>query len=175
MRHPITGRLYAAWNAVDPTKVRLSSSTDGKKWSAPVVVNRPSAAALGVNVDVSAYRGSVTVSYGVTNTDTTHGRFGRQLLSLSRDGGAHFLDPVVLGPRIDYAYAAIADGIFPGDYIGSAMATGRIYTVWMVSGTPPKVTAKYHQVMWAAALDSNPNPVRRTATSPGEAAALAHP
>ena len=172
---PITGRLYAAWNAVDPTKVKLSSSTDGKKWSAPVVVNRPMAAALGLNVDVSAYRGSVTVSYGITNADTKNGNFGRQMLSLSRDAGAHFLDPVVLGPRINYAYAAAADGIFPGDYIGSAMTSGRIYTVWMVSSTPPLATAKYHQVMWAADLDTNPNPVRRSAAPSDESDALAHP
>ena len=172
---PVTGRLYAAWNAVDATKVKVASSVDGKKWSAPVTVNRPTAAALGVNVDVSAYGGSVSVSYGVTNTDTKTGRFGRQLLSLSRDAGAHFLDPVILGPRINYAYAAIADGIFPGDYVGSAMTAGRIYTAWMVSGTPPVATAKYHQVMWAAALDTNPGPLRRTAAPSDELTALAHP
>jgi hypothetical protein len=172
---PITGRLYAAWNAVDTTKVKLSSSTDGKKWSAPVTANRPTSAALGVNVDVSAYRGAVAVSYGITNADTTNGKFGRQLLFLSRDAGAHFLDPVVLGPRIDYAYAAQAGGIFPGDYIGSAMTGGQLYTVWMVSGTPPEAAAKYHQVMWSASLDINTSPVRQTSTAPDELAALAHP
>ena len=172
---PITGRLYAAWNAVDTTRVKLSSSTDGKKWSKPVTVNRPVAAALGVNADVSAYAGSVAVSYGVTNTNTKNGRFGRQLLSLSRDAGAHFLDPVILGPRINYAYAARADGIFPGDYIGTAMTAGRLYTVWMVAGTPPSKTAKYHQVMWAADLDTNPAPARRAAAPSDEVWALAHP
>ncbi len=157
---PVNGRLYAAWNAVDTTKVRMSSSTTGKKWSTPVTVNRPSAALLGVNVDVSAYRGTVAVSYGVTNSDIKNGRFGRQLLSLSRDSGAHFLDPVVLGPRTDYAYAAFARGIFPGDYIGSAMTRDRLYTVWMVAGKPPVIGAKYHQVMWAAVLDTSPGPLQ---------------
>jgi hypothetical protein len=171
---PITGRLYAAWNAVDTTKVKLSSSTDGKKWSKPVTVNRPTAAALGVNADVSAYRGSVAVSYGVTNTNTKNGRFGRQLLSLSRDAGGHFLDPVILGPRTNYAYAAQSRGIFPGDYIGTAMTGGRLYTVWMVAGTPPATSAKYHQVMWAAVLDTNPAPARRAAAPSDEVWALVH-
>lgn len=172
---PITGRLYAAWNAVDATKVKVSSSTDGKKWSAPVTVNRPVAAALGVNVDVSAYGGLVAVSYGITNTDTRSGRFGRQLVSLSRDAGAHYSDPAVLGPRIDYWYAAVADGIFPGDYIGSAMTGGRLYTVWMVSGTPPVTGAKYHQVMWSATLDTTASPLRRTAAPADEVTALTQP
>ena len=148
------------------TKVRLSSSTNGRTWSKPVTVNRPSAALLGVNVDVTAYRGTVAVSYGVTNSDIKNGRFGRQLLSLSRDGGAHFLEPVILGPRTNYAYAAFARGIFPGDYIGTAMTGNRLYAVWMVAGKPSVAGAKYHQVMWAAALDTSSSPLSNAA-APG--------
>lgn len=172
---PVTGRLYSAWNAVDPTKIKLSSSVDGKKWSAPVTVNRPVATAYGVNVDVSAYGGSVAVSYGITNKDPRNGRFGRQLLSLSRDAGAHFSDPAVVGPRSNYRYAAVADGIFPGDYIGSAMTKGRLYAVWMVSSTPPTAGATHHQVMWSATLDTTSTPLRRAAAFVDEASALAQP
>jgi len=171
---PITGRLYATWNAVDITKVRLSSSTNGKKWSTPVTVNRPTATLQGVNADVSAYRGTVAVSYGVTNTDTRNGRFGRQLVSLSYDAGAHFGNPVVLGPKINYRYAAQSRGIFPGDYIGTALRGNRFYTAWMVSTEPAVETVKYHQVMWAATLDTKGAPASRSA-APSIAAGLVGP
>lgn len=51
---PVTGKLYATWNSRDATKVKLSSSMNGKRWSTPVVVNRPDKSLLGVNSDVSA-------------------------------------------------------------------------------------------------------------------------
>lgn len=172
---PVTGHLYATWNSVDVTKVKLSSSTNGKNWSAPVTVNRVSTALQGVNTDVSAYRGTVAVSYGITNTDTRNGRFGRQLVSTSRDGGAHFPDPVVLGPRTNYAFAANAGGIFPGDYIGSAMTDGRLFTVWMVAGTPPTAGAEYHQVMWSATLDTSTGPLGRTAGAADQLTSLRSP
>ena len=70
--------------------------------------------------DVSAYAGTVSVSYGLTNADTSSGRFARQFAATSRDGGKRFLAPTAVGPQIDYAYAAYAQGIFPGDYIGTA-------------------------------------------------------
>ncbi|MDQ2845621.1 MAG: exo-alpha-sialidase [Actinomycetota bacterium] len=163
---PMTGRMYATWNAIDPTKVKLSSSTDGIKWSAPVVVNVPDPALLGVNTDVSAYNGTVSVSYGLTNTDTKKGKFGRQFVATSRDGGAHFPPSIPVGPQINYAYAAHARGIFPGDYIGSAMSATRLYAVWAVSSTPPTSGAKYHQVLYAATFDTTRTSVRAT-TAPG--------
>lgn len=159
---PVTGHLYAVWNAVDPTKVRLSSSTNGKKWSVPITVNPASAAWLGVNADVAAEGGTVAVSYGVTNSNVTGGRFGRQLVSLSDNNGAHFGNPLTLGPVTNYAYAANAGGIFPGDYIGSSLRHHRLHTVWMVSGTPPEAGAKYHQVMWSATLNTSPRPAPAT-------------
>ncbi len=157
---PITGKLYAAWNAVDPTKVKVSSSTTGRTWSPPVLVNRPDPALLGVNVDVSAYGGTVSVAYGLTNRDTTSGRFGRQFVATSRDGGRRFLVPTAVGPRIDYAFAAFARGIFPGDYIGTAMTKGRLYAVWAVSGPPPVAGARFHQVIYGAAFDTVRSPLR---------------
>lgn len=156
---PVTGRMYAAWNAIDPTKIRLSSSTDGIRWSEPTLVNKADPALLGVNADVSAYNGTVSVSYGLTNAVTTTGRFGRQFIATSRDGGAHFLPSTPVGPQINYAYAANARGIFPGDYIGSAMSATKLYAVWAVSSTPPTSGASYHQVLYAASLDTTRTPV----------------
>ncbi len=171
---PVTGQLYATWNSVTASKVKLSSSTDGKHWSDPVVVNRPDPSLLGVNADVSAYNGTVAVSYGLTNADTTTGRFGRQFIATSRDAGRHFLTPTAIGPQINYAYAARAGGIFPGDYIGSAMTKGRLYAVWAVSSTPPSPGARYHQVIDGAVLDTNRSPVQ-AAAAPPEAAAVMQP
>lgn len=159
---PVTGRLYTTWNSTDPTKVRLSSSTDGRTWSTPVVVNNPDRSQLGVSSDVSAYDGTVSVSFGLTNADTTSGRFGRQLVATSRDAGQHFLAPTTVGPRIDYAFAAVAGGIFPGDYIGSATTRGRLYAVWAVSSEPDPA-ATFHQVIFGASFDTNGRQVQSTA------------
>jgi hypothetical protein len=153
---PVSGRLFATWNSADPTKVKLASSADGSTWSAPVVVNRPTSSLLGVNSDVSANAGTVSVSFGLTNVDTTTGRFGRQFVATSRDGGAHFGVPVAVGPQTDYAYAAQARGIFPGDYIGSAMSKTRLYAVWVVSSAPAKPGVTHHQVLFGATFDTAP-------------------
>ena len=161
---PVTGQLHASWNSVDPTKVKLSSSTDGKRWSVPVVVNRRDKSLLGVSSDVSAFNGTVSVAYGLTNAATGSGRFGRQFVATSRDGGRHFLPPTAVGPQINYAYAAVAGGIFPGDYVGTAMTKGRLYAVWAVSGKPPTTGAKYHQVIYGASFDTNRGPVQAAAT-----------
>lgn len=162
---PVTGKLYATWNSKNTAKVKLSSSSDGKHWSAPVMVNRADPSLIGVNADVSAYDGTVSVSFGLTNANTKSGRFGRQFVATSRDAGKHFLAPSAVGPQINYAYAAYARGIFPGDYIGTAMTKGRLYVVWAVSSTPPSAGAKYHQVLYGAALDTDRSPVRSTPAS----------
>jgi hypothetical protein len=109
------------WNSANPARVKLSQSRDGTNWSSPVVVNRRTPNLLGVNVDVSAYAGTVSVSYGLTNADTSSGTFGRQFVATSRTAGTLSLAPTAVGPQINYAYAAVAGGIFPGDYIGSAV------------------------------------------------------
>ncbi len=123
------------------------------------MVNRPDKAQLGVSSDVSAYDGTVTVAYGLTNAATGSGRFGRQFVATSRDGGRHFAPPTAVGPQIDYKYAAVADGIFPGDYVGTAITKGRLYAVWAVSSKPPTSGAKYHQVIYGASFDTNRTPV----------------
>lgn len=151
----VTGTLYASWNAANAKQVRLSSSTDGVHWSTPVVVNRPTATMLGINSDVAAYDGTVSVSFGLTNADASHGRFGQQFVATSSDGGRTFSVPTAVGPRINYAYAAFARGIFPGDYIGTAMTKGRLYAVWCVSSKPATAGATYHQVVYGAVFDTH--------------------
>lgn len=173
---PISGRMFATWNSADASKVKLSWSQDGLNWSAPVVVNRPTSSLLGVNSDVSAYDGTVSVSFGLTNADITNGRFGRQFVATSRDGGRHFLAPTAVGPQINYAYAAQARGIFPGDYIGSAMSKTRLYAVWAVSSTPPTAGAKFHQVLFGATFDTLTTPVRASsAVAVDERSAVMNP
>ncbi|MGI8679447.1 MAG: sialidase family protein [Jatrophihabitans sp.] len=150
---PRTGRLYTAWNSNDPSKVKLASSTDGVHWHAAVLVNRNhDSTHYGVNVDVAAYGGTVSVSYGLTNADIRTGRFAQQYIATSRTAGASFGTPIGVGPRSNYAYAAQADGIFPGDYIGTAMTPGRLYTVWCISSKPTTAAAKYHQIVYGATL-----------------------
>jgi hypothetical protein len=150
---PRTGRLYAAWDSASPGTVALSSSADGRHWSAPVKVNREARPGLDhVNVDVSAYGGRVYVSYGSRDTTVQDGRFVQQRVSVSYDRGAHFGSPISLGPPSDLTYAAEAGGKFPGDYIGSAARGDRVYLVWCRSSTPPQPSAQYHQTMWGAVL-----------------------
>ncbi len=148
---PRTGRLYTAWNSTDLSEVKLSTSTDGAHWSPATLVNRnPSPTQDGVNVDVAAYAGTVSVSYGLTNADTSHGRYAQQYIATARPDSPFIA--IAVGPRSNYAYAAQSEGIFPGDYIGTAMTSGRLYAVWCVSSKPPTAGAKYHQVVYGATL-----------------------
>jgi hypothetical protein len=151
---PSTGRLFVAWNATDLSRLQLSSSTDGTHWTKPVLANHPAGNThYGVNVDVAAWAGKVAVSYGLTNADTTKGRFAQQYIATSANSGASFAGPQAVGPRSNYAYAARAGGIFPGDYIGTALTKGgRLYAVWCVSGKPATAGAQFHQVVEGAVL-----------------------
>ena len=148
-----TGRLYVAWTSNDLSKVRISSSVDGTRWSTPTEVNRPSSSLYAVNADVAAGAGTVAVSYGLTNAHTAGGRRAQQYVALSGNGGRSFPTVIGVGPRSNYAYAAEAGGIFPGDYIGTSIAPdGRLYAVWCVSSKPPTARAEYHQVVYDAVL-----------------------
>jgi hypothetical protein len=149
---PVTGRLYTAWNSATPDQVKLSQSSDGRHWSQPVLVSRSEKAGLDrVNIDVTAYRAEVFVSYGTRDTTVENGRYVQQQLSVSH-GGAQFGAPISLGPPSDLNYAAVARGKFPGDYTGSSATNGRLYVVWCVSSTPSEPTAQYHQTMYAAVI-----------------------
>ncbi len=149
---PVTGKLYTAWDSASPDQVKLSQSSDGQHWSQPVLVSRSDKAGLDrVNIDVTAYRSEVFVSYGTRDTTVENGRYVQQQLSVSH-GGAQFGAPISLGPPSDLNYVAFARGKFPGDYAGSSATNGRLYVVWCVSSTPPDPTAQYHQVMYAAVI-----------------------
>ncbi|MGB9377857.1 MAG: sialidase family protein [Mycobacteriales bacterium] len=150
---PTTGRLYAAWESVTPGLVRLSTSNDGRHWSAPIKVNRdPGRGYDHVNVDVTAFAGRAFVSYGTRNTRVAGGRYVQQQISASYNGGRSFGAPISVGGRSDLRYAAQAGGIFPGDYIGTAAGPGKVYAVWCRSSRPSDPSATYHQTLYAAVL-----------------------
>jgi hypothetical protein len=74
---PVTDRMYAAWSGMDPRELLLSTSTDGRSWSAPRRVSRGTGDVQAANVDVSAYGGTLGVSYGLTNADINRGCVAR--------------------------------------------------------------------------------------------------
>ncbi|HZC26741.1 MAG TPA: sialidase family protein, partial [Actinopolymorphaceae bacterium] len=149
---PVTGRLYTAWDSATPDQVKLSESFDGRHWSQPRLVSQSDKPGLDrVNVDVTAYRGEVFVSYGTRDTTVESGRFVQQQVSESHDG-THFSTPLSLGPLSDLNYAAVARGKFPGDYAGSSAVGGRLYIVWCRSSAPDDPTALFHQTLYAAVL-----------------------
>ncbi len=86
-----------------------------------------------MNVDVVARGGDVYVGYGTRTNPDQDGGVVQQEISVSNDGGYSFDAPTSVGPRSVLKYAARAGGYFPGDYIGEAIASGRLYMVWAVS------------------------------------------
>ena len=150
---PVTGRLQVAWISEDSRSILTSGSSDGRTWSAPVRASRGAAPSIQrVNVDVAAYGGNVTVSYGTRDLSVAAGRYWQQVASTSYDGGASYGPPQALGPRYDSTFGAFAGAVFPGDYIGSAAARGHTYLVWAVASTPPSPKARFHQVLYGAVL-----------------------
>ena len=149
---PVTGRLFTAWDSATPDQVKLASSFDGRHWSQPRLVSVSDKPGLDrVNVDVTAYRGEVFVSYGTRDTTVESGRFVQQQVSESPDG-VHFSAPVSLGPPSDLNFAAVARGKFPGDYAGSSATNGRLYVAWCRSSAPADPTATFHQTLYAAVI-----------------------
>jgi hypothetical protein len=152
----LTHVMYVAYEGgvADTDPVYLSLSTDGTQWSSPIRVSRGDVSGVQrVNVDVVARGGSVYVAYGTRTQPQNSGGFVQQQLSVSRNGGRSFGSPISIGPRSVLKYAAQARGYFPGDYIGEAIAPGRIYAVWAVSSKPPAAsTSPYHQVIYGATL-----------------------
>jgi hypothetical protein len=153
---PTTGRMHAVWegigpNATDP--VELSSSVDGVTWFSPVRVSQGDVNGVQqVNVTVVANRGRVFVSYGTRTDRTNNFGFVQQELSYSNDQGTTFSAPIALGPLSALQYAAVAGGLFPGDYIGASISGHDLYLVWCVSSKPTDPTARYHQTLWAGVL-----------------------
>jgi hypothetical protein len=151
----VTGALYTTWIAEGAGEtVLLSKSSDGSHWSAPIAVTHSGTdkTIQHVNVDVAAYHGRVFVSYATRDLTLSSGRYLQQDLSSSYDAGRSFGSPLPLGPLSDLKYAAVAGGLFPGDYIGLSATDSVVATAWCVSSTPPSPFAAYHQVLWAAEL-----------------------
>jgi hypothetical protein len=152
----VTHRMYVAYEGgvgnTDP--VYLTFSDNGTDWSSPVRVSRRDVSGVQrVNVDVVARAGRVYVGYGTRTKPGQSGGFVQQQLSTSGNGGLSFGPPTSIGPRSVLKYAAFAEGYFPGDYIGEAIAPDRIYMVWAVSSKPPaSSSSKYHQVIYGATL-----------------------
>jgi len=153
---PVTGRLYTVWLGNGPGSrdpVRLSTSTDGRHWSAPVQVTPDRSATIQhVNVDVTAHGGKVFVSYGTRNTAVASGNLVQQQVSSSTNGGKTFAPAMSLGPASNLRFAAVAGAKFPGDYIGSSATAKRLTLVWCVSSRPANPVRVYHQVLFAAVL-----------------------
>lgn len=152
----VTHLMYAAWEGgvgtTDP--VYESFSSDGMQWSSPIRVSRHDVPGVQrVNVDVVARAGKVYVGYGTRTHPARNGGFVQQQMSISNNRGHSFGLPISVGPRSVLRYAAQSRGYFPGDYIGEAIAPGRIYMVWAVSSKPPAhSTSSYHQVIYGATL-----------------------
>jgi hypothetical protein len=150
-----TGRMYAVWVGAGPSDtdpVEMSTSLDGRTWSAPQTISQGDVAGIQeVNVTVAADQGHVFVSYGTRTDPGNNGGFVQQKLSFSNDGGATFADPIALGPVSALQWAAQAGGFFPGDYIGAAVSNNFLYLVWCVSSRPP-TPAPFHQVLWSSTL-----------------------
>jgi hypothetical protein len=151
---PVRGTLYAVWDSNGPGEpVTLASSSDGRHWSAKVLVTPEHRRNLQhVNAAVVAYNGKVFVSYGTRNTAVANGNFVQQEVSSSLNGGASFGSGLALGPPSDLRYAAVAPVAFPGDYIGASQTASRLTLVWCLSSRPTNPAHRYRQVLFAAVL-----------------------
>jgi hypothetical protein len=153
---PATGHMFAVWLANGPgtqDAVMLSSSPDGRHWSAPVQVthgNNPDIQYI--NAAVAAGNGRVFVSYGARNLAAHNGNFVQQELTWSTDGGARFGPPIALGPVSNLKFSASSRGHFPGDYTGLSLTPTRLTAAWCVSSKPPNPSSPFHQVLFAATL-----------------------
>lgn len=153
-----TGILYVAFEGAglgntDPVFV-AASPDGGFLWTNPVQASQGDTHGIQrVNVDVVAQSGSVYVSYGTRTNPGQNGGTVQQQLSVSSNRGTTFGAPESIGPRSELEYAAQAGGYFPGDYIGEAIAAGKLYVVFAVSSQPPASSSSpYHQVIWGVTL-----------------------
>ncbi len=148
-----TGHLYMVWEANTlQDAVMLSTSRDGRHWTAARQVSHGGATSQVINSAVTAYGGRVFISYGIRDLAVSNGRYVQQQVTSSYDGGVTFGAPLGLGPLSDLKYAAFAGGRFPGDYIGASATATTVVLVWCVSSQPASPTAKYDQTLYGAVL-----------------------
>ena len=72
------------------------------------------------------------MSYGLTNADTSRGRFGRQFVATSRDGGKHFLGTDRGRPADQLRLCRVRRRDLPRRLHRLGMTRGRLYAVWAV-------------------------------------------
>jgi hypothetical protein len=152
---PATGHMFAVWNANGPGQqdaVMLSSSADGRHWSAPVQVTHGGPNIQYINAAVAAGNGKVFVSYGAINTAVHQGNFVQQELTWSTNGGATFGRPIALGPLSNLKYSAQSRGHFPGDYSGLSLTPTALTSAWCLSSKPPNPSTPFNQVLYGATL-----------------------
>lgn len=120
----VTGRIYVVWadgrfSGGTRTDVVLSSSTDGRNWTAPVEVNGTPvpAAAFNPAVDVSSDGTVGVLYYDFRANDPADGLPTTVFLAHSHDAGVNFTEQQLGGP-FDMEDAPVARGYFLGDYQG---------------------------------------------------------
>ena len=152
----ISGRMFQVWNANGPgvqDAVLISSSADGHHWTHPVQVTQGHSPSIQyINAAVTTAAGRVFVSYG--RRDLARPNIIQQELTWSDNGGTTFATPIALGSASNLRWAAVAGGKFPGDYTGLSATPTRVAGVWAVSSQPPNPAAAFHQVLYAATLQS---------------------
>ncbi|HEX6519790.1 MAG TPA: sialidase family protein, partial [Streptosporangiaceae bacterium] len=165
---PSTGRMYVAWqdtrfNSAGLNDIVLSTSSNGRSWSAPRPVSpvpvssvpvSPGAAGLDrFTPAVAAAGGKVYISYRTRAASGTAPTVSEDLI-VSRDSGFTFGPERQIGPPAVLAFAAVADTsttAFLGDYMGLAATRQLVALAWCVS-SPPPVTEPYHQLLWGATM-----------------------
>lgn len=97
--------------------------------------------------------------YASTSTDGGLTRSPETEVATNAGGYAEGVRCCLFGADIDtvtqtmYVAWGRTSGYFPGDYIGEAITTGRMYMVWAVSSKPPATsTSRYHQVIYGATV-----------------------
>ena len=121
---PVSGRIYAVWadgrfSGGTTTDVVLSSSTDGRTWTAPVKVNQTPvpAAAFNPAVAVSSDGTVGVLYYDFRANDPADGLPTSVFLAHSHDAGVSWEEQQLGGP-FDMENAPVARGYFLGDYQG---------------------------------------------------------
>lgn len=153
---PTTGRLYVVWqdarfNPDGLNDIVLSSSADGRTWSAPSVVDPKVAGLDRFTPAVAANGNAVHVTYRTRAANGTAPTVTEDYIA-SLDGGRSFGFEREVGPPTTLTFAATAPGAFLGDYMGLAATPQRAVLSWCVASQPPVAGMTTHQTDWSATV-----------------------